>query len=357
MPNNSIGMEKNKPLQIHGIRDIGMLLMKARTFIALIILLIVFICIEPKFLSAGTLINISKHVARYAILAIGMTYVIISGGIDLSVGSVAGLSGMVAGGLLVNGLVIPSAGIALYFDIWMVLLISLIIGALVGLLNGLLVSRLNVPAFIATLGTMYIASGTSLLLNQGSTFPNLIGRVEYGTERFPWLGSGTIFGLPVIIWFMVALALLTTYIQRKTPLGWHIYATGGNENAAKLSGIKVKNIKLFVYIFSSVCAACAGVFAAAELEAAHPATGESWEMNAIAAAVLGGTSMAGGIGTIGGTIIGAFVIGVLSDGMMMVGLSSFWQKIIKGIVIIFAVIIDQMQREFQRKLALQRYNS
>lgn len=353
----STNEKKPNTLRIRSMRDVGMLLMKARTFIALIILLIVFISIEPKFLSASTFTNISKHVARYAILAIGMTYVIISGGIDLSVGSVAGLSGMVAGGLLVNGLVIQSAGIALYFDIWMVLLLSLAVGALVGLLNGLLISRLNVPAFIATLGTMYIARGTSLLLNQGATFPNLTGSVEYGTQAFPWLGSGNILGLPVIIWFMVVLALAATYVQLKTPLGWHIYATGGNENASKLSGIKVNNIKLFVFVFSSVCAACAGVFAAAELEAAHPATGESWEMNAIAASVLGGTSMAGGVGTIGGTIVGAFVIGVLSDGMIMVGLSSFWQQIIKGIVIIIAVIIDQMQRELQRKLALQRHGA
>ena len=347
-------MQKDNRFKIRSAREFGMLLLKARTFIALIILVIVFAALEPKFISVDNIKIIGKHVARYAILAIGMTYVIVSGGIDLSVGSVAGLSGMIAGGLLVKGLVIKALNVALYFNVTIVVLIAVIVGAVVGVLNGLLVSKLKVPAFIATLGTIYIARGVALLLTQGATFPNLVGNEAYFNTGFPFLGSGSILGLPVIIWFMALLALLGAYVFKKTPLGWHVYATGGNEKAAKLSGISVDKIKLFVYIFSAVCAALAGVFAASELEAAHPATGESWEMNAIAASVLGGTSMAGGLGTIGGTIVGAFVIGVLNDGMIMLGLSSFWQMVIKGVVIIIAVIIDQTQREFQRKLALSR---
>jgi ribose/xylose/arabinose/galactoside ABC-type transport system permease subunit len=334
-------------------KSIGMILLKARTFIALIVLVIVFAVIEEKFLCIQNILSVSKHVARYAVLAIGMTFVIISGEIDLSVGSVAGLSGMVVGGLVVNGISFPAQGVTVYLNIWIVILIGVIVGAVVGFINGILVGRFKVPAFIATLGMMYVARGVALLINQGSTFSNLAGTPAFGNTGLPWLGAGKVFGIPVIIIFMVIVGLVGSYILKKTPKGWHIYAVGGNENAAKLSGVKVPNIKLYVFVFSSICAAFVGIFAASSLEAAHPATGETWEMNAIASAVLGGTSMAGGLGTIGGTIVGAFVIGVLNDGMIMMGLSSFWQQVIKGAVIIFAVIIDQIQRDMQRRMALQ----
>jgi ribose/xylose/arabinose/galactoside ABC-type transport system permease subunit len=336
-----------------GNSSLGMLLLKGRTFIALIILVIVFTVLEPKFLMMNNLITVAKHVARYAILAIGMTYVIISGNIDLSVGSVAGLSGMIVGGLIINGIPIPADNVTIYLNVWIVILIGIIAGAVIGIINGFLVSRFNVPAFIATLGTMYIARGFALLSNGGATFPNLAGTESYGNTGLPWLGAGEILGIPVIIVTLVIVAAIGIYILKKTPKGWHIYAVGGNEGAAKLSGVKVGNVKLFVFLFSGICSAIVGIFAASELEAAHPATGESWEMNAIAAAVLGGTSMSGGFGTVGGTVVGAFVIGVLNDGMIMLGLSSFWQMVIKGAVIILAVILDQFQREMQKRLALQ----
>jgi erythritol transport system permease protein len=333
--------------------ELSILVLKARTFIVLILLIGVFALLEPKFLSWNSILSVSKHVARYAILAIGMTFVIVSGGIDLSVGSVAGLSGMIAG-MLIKGIVFRAQGVVVYMNIVLVVAIAVFIGALIGLVNGLAVSKLKVPAFIVTLGTANIARGCALLSNAGATFPSLIGKAEYHNTGFPFLGSGDILGVPVIIWTMIVLAIISAYIFTKTPLGWHVYATGGNEKAAKLSGINTDNTKLFVFIFSAACAALTGVFAAAELEAAHPATGDGWEMNAIAAAVLGGTSMMGGMGNVGGTIIGAFVIGVLTDGMVMMGISSFWQQIIKGIVIIAAVVLDQSQRDLQRKVALTR---
>ena len=333
--------------------ELSILLLKARTFIVLILLIGIFALLEPKFLSWNSIISVSKHVARYAILAIGMTFVIVSGGIDLSVGSVAGLSGMIAG-MLIKGIVFRAQGVVVYMNIVLVVAIAVFIGALIGLVNGLAVSKLKVPAFIVTLGTANIARGCALLSNAGATFPSLIGKAEYHNTGFPFLGSGAILGIPVIIWTMIVLAIISAYIFTKTPLGWHVYATGGNEKAAKLSGINTDNTKLFVFIFSAACAALTGVFAAAELEAAHPATGDGWEMNAIAAAVLGGTSMMGGMGNVGGTIIGAFVIGVLTDGMVMMGISSFWQQIIKGVVIIAAVVLDQSQRDLQRKVALTR---
>ena len=185
-------------------------------------------------------------------------------------------------------------------------------------------------------------------------FPNLVGKAEFGTTGYGLLGAGHILGLPVAIWILVVVALAAAYLARLTPLGRHIFAVGGNERAAALSGIRVDRVKLFVYMFSGFCAAIVGLIVSSELMAAHPATGERFELNAIAAAVLGGTSMSGGRGTIGGTIIGAFVIGILSDGLVMMGVSSFWQMVIKGVVIIVAVVVDQAQRKLQQRVALRQ---
>ena len=332
----------------------GMLLLKARTFIALFLLLIVFSILSPTFLTPQSLILIAKHVALYAIMGIGMTSVIISGGIDLSVGSVVGLSGMIAGGLLYQGMRLGD--VTVYFNAVIVCIIACVLGTLVGGVNGLLVSRFKVAPFIATLGTLYVSRGFALIRSGGETFPNLMGKQELGNTGFQLLGAGTCLGIPFSIWIMVVLGLATAYVFKKTPLGWHIFAVGGNEKAAMMSGIRVPRIKMTVYMFSGFCAAVVGLIVSSQLVAAHPATGESWEMNAIAAAVLGGTSMAGGIGTIGGTIVGAFVIGVLNDGMIMLGVSEFWQMVIKGLVIVVAVIVDQVQRDMQNRMALQTRN-
>ncbi|WP_319498354.1 ABC transporter permease [uncultured Cohaesibacter sp.] len=333
---------------------IGMLLLKLRTFIALIVVVAFFAILVPNFLSVANLMIMSKHVAINAFLAIGMTFVIITGGIDLSVGSIVGLAGMVAGGLILNGLPLEVVGYTVYFNVPEIIVITLVLGIIIGAINGLLITRLNVAPFIATLGMLYAARGMAMLSSDGSTFPNLIGSPELGNTGFPWLGAGTILGVPVSIVILVVLAIGAAYLSRHTPLGRHIYAVGGNENAAKLSGVKVNRTKMFVYMFSGFCAAIAGLIVASQLVAAHPATGNMFELNAIAAAVLGGTSMAGGRGKIGGTIIGAFVIGILSDGLVMMGVSSFWQMVIKGVVIVGAVVIDQIQRDLQRKAALQQ---
>jgi ribose/xylose/arabinose/galactoside ABC-type transport system permease subunit len=337
--------------------SIGMLLLKSRTFIALIALLIVFSFLAPNFLNPKSLILIAKHVALYALLGIGMTYVIVSGGIDLSVGSIVGLAGMIAGGLINEGLNLSMFGITIYFNIPVIIVITMILGIALGSINGFLITRFKVAPFIATLGVMYAARGFALIRSNGETFPNLVGKPELGNTGFEIMGAGTILGIPIAIWIMFVIAIAAAYVFKKTPLGWHVFAVGGNEKAAELSGIRVKKIKMFVYMLSGFCASIVGLIVSSQLVAAHPATGESWEMNAIAAAVLGGTSMAGGVGTIGGTIIGAFVIGVLNDGMVMVGVSEFWQMVIKGLVIVVAVIVDQFQRNLQNKLALQSRNT
>lgn len=328
-----------------------LLVLKLRTFIALFLVAGFFAVMAPNFVSAANALIMSKHVALNALLAIGMTYVIVSGGIDLSVGSIVGLTGMVAGGLILHGLSIGDY--VIYFNVFEIILISLGVGVLVGAINGVLITMLNVAPFIATLGTLYVARGIALLSSDGATFPNLEGSAEHGTTGFPLLGTLNFLGVPLVIWLLIAVGVGAAYLGARTPLGRHIYAVGGNERAATLSGVKVKQIKFFVYMFSGLCASIVGLVISSELVASHPMTGETFELNAIAAAVLGGTSMTGGRGKIGGTIIGAFVIGILSDGLVMMGVSSFWQTVIKGLVIIAAVVVDQFQQRMQQRMALQ----
>jgi erythritol transport system permease protein len=319
-------------------------IVRLRAVIALVALVTVFGALSPDFLTTGNLTILVKHVAINAILAIGMTFVILSGGIDLSVGSIAGLAGMVAGALISQGLVVESIGSVIYFNAWLVVIIALVAGALLGAVNGLLVSRFDVAPFIATLGVLYVARGAALLVSGGATFPNLGGRVDLENTGLPWLGAGAFLGVPVPIWVMAALAAAAMFVARRTPFGRQVYAVGGNERAAMLAGVRVRRVKFSVYAISGFCAALVGVIVAAQLGAAHPATGETFELNAIAAVVLGGTSLRGGRGTIGGTLVGAFVIGVLADGLVLLGVSEFWQMVVKGLVIVFAVILDQFQK-------------
>ena len=327
------------------------LLFRLRALIVLILLTIIFSLMSPAFFTAGNLIILVKHVAINAILAVGMTFVILSGGIDLSVGSVAGLAGMIAGGLIHNGLVLQRFGVVVYFHTWLVVVIALLAGACVGAANGALISLLRVAPFIATLGTLYMARGAALLMSNGSTFPNLAGDASLGNDGFLRLGAGMLARLPVPIWLMLAFGAAGTAIAARTPFGRQVYAVGGNERASELSGVRVRRVKFGVYVISGFCAAMVGLIVASQLAAAHPATGETFELNAIAAVVLGGTSLMGGRGGIGGTLIGAFVIGVLADGLVLLGVSEFWQIVIKGLVIVLAVVLDQMQQRYSRRAA------
>ena len=334
-------------------QSVVLLLLKMRTLIALFAVIIFFSLAAPNFVSPANMVIISKHVAINAFLAIGMTFVIITGGIDLSVGSVVGLAGMVSGFLILNGIDLGN-GYTLYFNVPEIILITLLVGVMVGAVNGLLITKLNVAPFIATLGMLYVARGAALLSSDGATFANLVGNPEHGTTGFPVLGAGSFIGIPYSIWILIIVALVAVYIGARTPLGRHIYAVGGNERAAALSGVKADRVKMFVYMFSGFCAAITGLIISSQLVASHPATGETFELNAIAAAVLGGTSMSGGRGRIAGTIVGAFVIGILSDGLVMMGVSSFWQIVIKGLVIIAAVVVDQFQQRVESRITLQQ---
>ena len=334
--------------------DLIMTILKGRTVIVLALLVIFFSFAADAFMTSQSLLLISKHVALYGILGIGMTYVLVTGGIDLSVGSVVGLAGMTAGLLINKGFTI--FGYTIYFSIPTIVIIAMFIGLIIGYVNGVVITKFTVAPFIATLGMMYIARGMANLVSNGATFPNLVGKEALGNTGFEIFGRD-IAGFPVAVIILIIIAVLSAVVLRKTPFGWHILAIGGNNRAARLSGVRVDYDTIAVYMFSGVCSAIVGVIATSQLVASHPMTGNTWEMNAIAAAVLGGTSLFGGVGTIVGTVIGAFIIGVITDGMVMCGVSEFWQMIIKGLVIVLAVIIDQYQRGLQARMALQARNA
>jgi erythritol transport system permease protein len=334
--------------------DVQQFLLRGRAFIALILVVVVFSYLTPSFLTTDNIVIIFKQVAIRALLAIGMTFVILTGGIDLSVGSVVGMIAMIAGGLINEGINLPQLGIIIYPHTWMIVVISLALGTLTGAFVGFIITRFNVAPFIATLGMFYVARGIAGLRNNGYTFPNLVGRPEYGNTGFEILGAGNFLGINYSIWIMIGLALLAYIVTTRMPFGRHVYAIGGNERAAELSGVRVARTKILVYSISGFCSAMVGLIVASQLVAAHPMTGDAYELTAIAAVVLGGTSLSGGRGSIGGTLIGAFVIGVLNAGLVMVGVSSFWQKVITGSVIVLAVIIDQVQARMQEQIALQK---
>lgn len=334
--------------------ELVQMLLKGTPLIALAVMLVVFGALSPTFLQVTNLEIMAKQTAINAILAIGMTFVILTGGIDLSVGSVVGLTAMIAGLLINEGIELGPLGVIVYPHIWMVMVIALVAGASVGALNGLIITRFNVAPFIATLGMLYVARGAAGLLNNGNTFPNLVGRPELGNTGFPTLGAGDLLGVSYAVWIMALFAAVAWFVTTRTTFGRAVYAVGGNERSAALSGIRVNRTKLVVYMISGLCAATVGLIISSQLVAAHPATGEFFELNAIAAVVLGGTSLSGGRGTIVGTLIGAFVIGVLTVGLNQLGVSSFWQLIVKGSVIVFALILDQLQVRVQRRIALNQ---
>ena len=329
---------------------LAMLLLQGRTLIVLVALVIMFSLISSDYLTASNLLLMIKHVSINALLAIGVTFVILTGGIDLSVGSIAGLAGMISGGLLYEGLGLPG-GSTVWFSAIMVVAIGILVGVAVGAINGLLVTKFRVAPFIATLGVLYAARGLADLRSEGGTFPNLAGTAAHGNTGFDVLGVRSWLGVPVAIWIAIVVAVLAIIVTTRTPFGRRVYAVGGNERSAELAGIRTARVKLAVYIISGACAALAGLIITSELGAAYPNTANTYELNAIAAAVLGGTSLSGGKGSIIGTVVGAFVIGFLSDGLVLVGVSTFWQLVIKGTVIVLAVILEQTQERVKARMA------
>ena len=322
--------------------DLRQLLLEGRAFFALIAIIVVFSLLSPYYLSLPNFLTMSSHVALFGILAIGMLLVILNGGIDLSVGSTLGLSGVVAG-FLMQGVTLSAFGVVLFPPVWVAAVLACSLGALVGLVNGVLIARFKVPAFVATLGVMYVVRGVALLMTNGLTYNNLGGRPALGNTGFDWLGFNRLFGIPVGVIAMVGIALVGSLVLNRTAFGRWLYASGGNERAAELSGVPVKRVQISVYMMSGLCAAIAGLILSSQLTSAGPTAGTTYELTAIAAVVIGGAALSGGRGNIRGTLLGAFVIGFLSDGLVIIGISSYWQTVFTGAVIVLAVLLNAVQ--------------
>lgn len=317
-------------------------LLEGRAFFALIAIVVTFSMLSPVYFSASNFLIMSSHVAIFGLLAIGMLIVILTGGIDLSVGSTLGLCGVIAGWLM-QGVSLDAAGVVLYPPVWVVVLLTCALGAAVGLVNGVLIAFFKVPAFVATLGVLYVARGFALLLTNGLTFNALGGKPELGNTGFHWLGFNSLAEVPIGVWVLGAVALYGMVLLNRTPFGRWVYATGGNGRAAELSGVPVRRTTLIVYMLSGVFAAIAGLVLSSQLTSAGPTAGTTYELTAIAAVVVGGAALTGGRGTVRGTLLGAFVIGFLSDGLVIIGVSSYWQTVFTGAVIVLAVLLNSIQ--------------
>ncbi len=322
--------------------DIAKMLLEGRAFLALIVIVAVFSSLSPNYFTIPNFLTMANHVAIYGLLSIGMLVVILNGGIDLSVGSVLALCGVVAGALM-QGVTIEPLGVILYPPVWAVVVITCALGAFVGAINGVLIAYFKVPAFVATLGTLYVARGVALLQTNGLTYNNLGGRPEFGNTGFDWLGFYRLGGVPIGVWVLIVVAVGCHLMLSRTAFGRWLYASGGNERAAELSGVPVKYVKITVYVLSGICAALAGLVLASQLTSAGPTAGTTYELTAIAAVVIGGAALTGGRGTVRGTMLGAFVIGFLSDGLVIIGVSSYWQTVFTGAVIVLAVLMNSIQ--------------
>ncbi len=301
------------------------------TFGAVIVLFIFFSITARNFFTVRSVLTLALQTSAITLMGIGVTFTIITAGIDLSIGSVIALTGTVA-------VMAALAGV----PIWLSMIVGLLVGVVCGLLNGLMITKLKLPPFIATLGMMMVARGVALTVTNANAYP--------APEGFGELGNGTILGTgpqfpgisyPVLI--MIAVAFLFHFILAKTRVGRYTYAIGSNEEAARLSGIKVGQIKIIAYIISGLLAGLVGIILASRMVTSQPNSASGYELNAIAAAVIGGTSLMGGVGTVGGTVIGSFIIGILTVGLTMAGANYFMQQIVIGLVVIGAVTFDQLK--------------
>ncbi len=298
---------------------------KLGPFLGLILLIVIVSVLNPSFLEPLNILNLLRQVSINALIAFGMTFVILTGGIDLSVGAILALSSALTAGMIVSGV-----------DPILAIFIGCILGGLMGIVNGLFITKGKMAPFIVTLATMTIFRGLTLVYTGGNPITGL-GE----NELFQLFGRGYFLGIPVPAITMMITFIVLYIVLHKTPFGRKTYAIGGNEKAALISGIKVPRVKVMIYGLSGMLAALAGAILTSRLNSAQPTAGTSYELDAIAAVVLGGTSLAGGKGRIVGTLIGALIIGTLNNGLNLLGVSSFYQMVVKGIVILFAVLLDR----------------
>lgn len=294
--------------------------------IALSLMCIVLSFLSPHFLKLSNIVNILLQSSINAILAFGITFVIITGGTDLSVGSVLAISGVTM------GVILQRQG-----NVFVAFFLGLIISAFFGFSNGFLITSLNLPPFVETLGMMSIVRGLALVITKGYPISGLPSEVRF-------LGAGKLIGIPVPIIISLVLFIITHITLSNTKLGRYTYAIGGNEEATKLSGVNVKKYKIIDYTICGLSSGIAGIVLAARLNSALPIAGIGYELDAIAASVIGGASLSGGEGSASGTLLGAIVMGVLRNGLNLLNVSSFWQQVVIGIVVIGAVTVDQLQK-------------
>lgn len=307
-------------------KDIKSLLFKYKSLIGLIILCVVISIITPRFLTVTNVLNVFTQVSVNAIIAVGMCFVILTGGIDLSVGSTLAITGAVAATLVKSNT-----------NTFVTIIAVLIIGALIGLFNGILVSKGKIQAFIVTLATMTVFRGVTYVYTKGTPISGL-------SSDFTVIGNGKLAGIPLPVILILLVVLGAWYVLNQTRYGRYVYAVGGNEDSARLSGINTDKIKALVYVICGVTAALSGIVVTSRIGSASPNAGSGFELDAIAAVVLGGTSLSGGEGSVIGTIIGAMIIGVLNNGLNLMNVSPFYQLIVKGFVIILAVILDKKNK-------------
>ena len=307
--------------------NIKELLVKYKSLLGLVLLIAVVSILNPSFLSPKNIMNILRQTSVNAVISAGMTFVILTGGIDLSVGSILGISGAVCASILVSGQNVVIAVLA-----------ALVVGAVVGFLNGFIISKGKLQPFIATLATMTVLKGLTLVYTNGN--PITLGSNELAMS-FGKIGGGTILGIPTPAMIMILVFMVCYYILHNTKMGRYTYALGSNEEATKLSGLNTDKIKIWVYTISGILASIAGIIITSRLYSAQPTAGSGYELDAIAAVVLGGTSLNGGKGKITGTIIGALIIGVLSNALNILDVSSYYQTMVKGAVILLAVLLDR----------------
>ncbi|MCZ8510923.1 ribose ABC transporter permease [Paenibacillus filicis] len=288
-----------------------------------ILIIIILSIISSDFLTITNIFNVLRQVSINALIAFGMTFVILTGGIDLSVGAILALSSAFTAGMLASGT-----------NTWLAVLIGLFCGAIFGAVNGLLVTKGKVAPFIATLATMTVFRGFTLVYTQGKPMTGL-------NESFAFIGKGYFFDIPMPIVWMILIFIILYIVLKYTTFGRRVFALGSNEEATWLSGINTSGIKVLVYSISGLLAAFSGIILTSRLNSAQPTAGTSYELDAIAAVVLGGTSLSGGRGWLVGTLIGAMIIGVLDNGLNLLNVSSFYQLVVKGAVILVAVLMDR----------------
>ncbi|MDI1250715.1 MAG: ABC transporter permease [Lacunisphaera sp.] len=306
-----------------------------RSLLALALMVLALSLLSEHFLTADNGWNILRQISVNLCLSIGMTLIILSGGIDLSCGAILALAGAVAAGLLKNGLGVPGTGLLLQFTTSGAIFAGVLVGGVLGWFNGFAITRFKLPPFVATLGMLSIARGLTMLWTGGFPLTGL-------GESFGHLGTGAFLGMPMPVWIMLALTAVFVVVTKRTRFGRHLYAVGGNERAARLTGLNVNGIKVAVYTLAGALAGIAGLIVTARLDSAQPNAGLGYELDSIAAVVIGGTSLSGGRGSVWGTVLGCLIIGVLNNGLFLLNVSPFWQQVIKGLVILLAVAIDKL---------------